>query len=130
MIRLALFTASMLLAADARINLPVTIKSTSSSCSSKFIEADLHPSLSWANDTTAVVRVTALFGYGTSAADDGAHAYLEGKKLILCYGLYIAPVSNNGSEPTCRFPEALEFTVSNLPRGEYETLVSMCTSGG
>jgi len=130
MIRLALITASMLLAADTRTNLSVSIKSTSSSCSSRFDEADLHPSLSWINDTTVVVRVTALFGYGTSAADNGARAYLEGKKLNICYGLYVTPVGSNGSEPTCRFPEALEFMIFNLPRGEYETLVSMCTSGG
>ena len=133
MIVAALFIVAVFLSAEPKRDVPVTVHVTTSSCSGKLqpTKADFSPSLVWKTDTTAVVRQTVLLTSGMHAADRAPRAYLAGNELNLCYNLLPADTSQtSGVTLTCAYPEALEFTVSEVPHGDYKPYIAMCWPPG
>ena len=120
-----LFVLPILLGASERQNLPVVIKSYDPSCKNH-VAADVHPSLSWLDEQTAVVRVRVPFEYGVSASDESPGAYLEGKHLYVCYNINVRQLDPGAPTPMCLSAADLEFTISKLPQGEYSPHVSWC----
>ena len=119
------FVLPILLASGERQDLPVTVKSYDPSCKNH-IAADNHPSLSWVDDKTAIVRVRVAFQHGVSASDESPGAYLEGKRLNVCYNIHVQQLDPHGYVRECLAAEDLEFTVSELSRGDYSPHVSRC----
>ena len=119
------FVLSILLGAGERQDLPVSIKSYDPSCKNH-IAADNHPSISWVDDKTAIVRVRVEFQHGVSASSESPRAFLEGKRLDVCYNINVQRLDPHAPVRMCLATEDLEFTVSELPRGDYSPHVSQC----
>jgi len=115
----------VVLAASERLDLPVVIKSYDPSCKNH-VAADAHPSLTWMDEKTAIVRARVLFEYGTSASDESPHAYLKGKQLNVCYNVNVRQLDPSGPTPSCLPAEDIEFTISGLSQGDYVPHVFKC----
>jgi len=116
---------SALQAGTARQELPVVLKAHDASCKNH-VTADVHPSLGWVDDKTAIIRVRVLFGYGTSASDESPKAFLEGKQLRVCYNLSVRHLNPDAPIPSCLSAEDLEFTISELSKDDYVPHVFRC----
>ena len=120
---MVLLATSALLAAPSRIELPVVVKSVRSSCRSP---KPGKPSLEWSGDNIALVRATVDLGSWVSVPAESAHAYLEGNQLKICYNTNIVPHDPHAPVSMCPPPTNLEFTVSEIPQGNYEVRVFSC----
>ena len=112
-----------LLATPQRIEFPVVVRSVESSC--KFPEPG-NSSLEWKDNNTALVRATVSLGAGVSVSDEPPRAFLEGTQLKVCYNIHALSLAPGGPVSMCDPLVKFEFTVSKIPRGDYEPHVFWC----
>jgi hypothetical protein len=117
----ALLSMLALASGSERIELPVVVKATPSSC-----RVPKDATLDWAQDGTAVVKATVLFNDGVSVSQDSPRAYLEGNQLKACYNTSTQPRNPNAAIRMCLQAIDIEFTISKLPRGDYVPHVFSC----
>jgi len=122
---LAILIPIFLAAGSDRIELPVTLKTSSSSSCGFPQPGDV--SLEWKDDNTVIAKATVSDNV-TFISEDSPRAHLEGAQLKICYNTYTRPRVPNAPTSMCEPPEYLSFTISNLPRGNYEPHVFRCDS--
>jgi hypothetical protein len=79
------------------------------------------PDARWVGDAlhvSVVVNETA----GVLVSDEAPGALLLGSKLVLCYQVESASLSQGGNIPSWAGPVALEFVITDLPRTHYPDL--------